>query len=203
MSEIVLVAKLREDLGKGPSRKMRVQGELPAVVYAKNQETLSISICPKQTVKAFLGPLRRNILVQLQIQGSKPINKTVMLKDRQLHPIKREPIHIDFVEVDPSKPVVVSVPLRLVGKSEAVTLGGKLEQVLNKINVKCLPAIIPQNIEIDLSTIGLGSTHAEDVVLPKGLELAEKAKKLVVLTVKKPRGSTAKEEDKDKKAAKK
>ena len=202
MSEIVLVAKLRENSGKGPSRKMRMQGEIPAVVYAKNQETLSISICPKQTAKAFLGPLRRNILVQLQVQGTKPVNKTVMLKDRQLHPIKREPIHVDFVEVDPSKPVVVCVPLKLVGKSEAVTMGGKMEQVLNKIHVRCLPNIVPQNIEIDLSTIGLGSTHAENVVLPQGLELAEKAKKVVVLTIKKPRGSTAKEEEKDKKAKK-
>ena len=199
MSENILVAKLREQSGKGPARKLRVQGELPAVVYAKDQQTLSVSICPKETVKLFLGPLRRNVLVNLKIEGPKPANKLVMMKDRQLHPTKREPIHIDFVEVDLKKPVIVSVPVKLFGKSESVTLGGKLEHVLHKMRVSCLPNQIPQSIDIDITSIAFGSTHAEDVKLPQGLTLAEKPK-VVVLTIKKPRGAT-KEEEKEKEKA--
>lgn len=188
----ILQAKKRDLLGKGPARRLRMNQELPAIVYAFDQETLPIIIDPRETTKALRGPLRRNVVITVEIAGDKKKSRAVMVKERQIHPLRRELIHVDFVEIDVKKPVVVSVPLKLSGKSESVVLGGKLDHVLQKMKISCLPAAIPEFIDIDISPLPFGSTHCEDITLPAGMKLAEKPR-VVILTIKKPRG--AKEEE--------
>lgn len=198
MTEHILSAKTRTLLGKGPSRRLRLNDELPAVVYARGKDTLSIIIDPRKTTKILKGPLRRNAVIKLDLENNKSIN--VMVKERQIHPTRRNLTHIDFVEVDLNKPVVVSVPVVLTGKSETVVLGGKLDHVLQKMKISCLPAQIPEVINADITDLPFGSTHAENIKLPEGLKCAEKPR-VVVLTIKKPRGA-AKEEEAAKEGAK-
>lgn len=200
MKENILSAKKREFLGKGPARRLRMNEELPAVVYSKGKDSIAIIISPRQTTKMLLGPFRRNIVINMEIEGDSQKSRAVMVKERQIHPVRRVLTHIDFVEIDTKKPVMVSVPLRLTGKSEAVTQGGKLDHVLAKMKVSCLADKIPEYINIDISDLSFGSTHTKDVPLPEGITLAEKPR-VVVLTIKKPRGA-AKEEEAAKEGAK-
>jgi large subunit ribosomal protein L25 len=194
MSEIILPASIRTETGKGPSRRARNKQELPAVLYVKGQPSTHLLVSPKIATKLLMGPLRRNTVINLSIDnGGKAVNKLVMVKERQIHQTRRELIHLDFVEVNAKTPVPVSVPVKLSGKSETVTLGGKLEHVLQKIRVACLPHQIPEFIEVDITSIGFGSTHAGDIKLPAGLSLVEKPNN-VLLTIKKPRGSSKDEE---------
>lgn len=191
MNENQLLAKKRLTTGKGPSRQLRLNEELPAVLYARGQETVPIIVGPRETTKILRGPLRKNTLIELSIDGEAK-KRMVMVKERQIHPTRRMLTHVDFVEVDLKKPVNVAVPIVLTGKSESVTLGGKLDHVLQKMRVSCLPSSVPENITIDVTDLPFGSTHTKDLVLPQGLKLAEKPR-VVVLTIKKPRGA-AKEE---------
>lgn len=193
MSENVLPAKIREKLGKGPARRLRMNDELPAVVYKKGKESLPIIVSPRITTKLLLGPFRRNVVINLQIEGDKEKNRLVMVKERQIHPVRRSLSHVDFVEIDAKVPVTVAVPLKLIGKSESVTLGGKLDHVLTKMKVSCLAAKIPEYIDVDISNLPFGSTHTKEIALPAGIELAEKPR-VVVLTIKKPRGAAKEEE---------
>lgn len=188
-----LVAKKREKLGKGPSRKLRLNDELPAVVYSKGKDALSIIIDPRKTTKILKGPLRRNTVIKLDLEN-KSLN--VMVKERQIHPTRRNLTHVDFVEVDLKEPVIVSVPVILSGKSETVTLGGKLDHVLMKMKISSLPDRIPESINVDITNLPFGSTHAENVSLPEGITNAEKPR-VVVLTIKKPRGAAKEEEGKE------
>jgi large subunit ribosomal protein L25 len=197
--ENFLAAQKRELLGKGPSRRLRMQEQLPAVVYSKGNESIPIIISPRQTTKMLLGPFRRNIVINLGIEGDSQKSRSVMVKERQIHPVRRALTHVDFVEIDIKNPVTVAVPIRLSGKSESVTLGGKLDHVLTKIKVSCLPSKIPEYLNVDVTDLPFGSTHTKDVVLPEGITLAEKPR-VVVLTIKKPRGA-AKEEEASKDAA--
>lgn len=190
MNEYQLKAKFRTETGKGPSRRLRIQEELPAVLYVKGKEAFSLVVCPRETTKILRGPLKRNAIIHLDIDGQK--KHMVMVKERQIHPTRRVLTHVDFVDVDLKKPVTVAVPVKLFGKSESVTLGGKLDHVLQKMRISCLPTKIPEFINIDVSQLPFGSTHTKDVPLPEGLSLAEKPR-VVVLTIKKPRGA-AKEE---------
>lgn len=193
MTENILQAKVRNKLGKGPSRQLRMNEELPAVIYKKGHDSLPIIVSPRQTTKLLLGPYRRNVVINLAIENDSQDSRLVMIKERQIHPVRRNLTHIDFVEIDANKPVMVAVPLRLTGKSEAVTMGGKLDHVLQKMKVSCLPANIPEFINVDITNLSFGSTHTKDVPLPEGLKLAEKPR-VVVLTIKKPRGAQKEEE---------
>lgn len=197
---IVLKASVREKVGKGPSRRARMSESLPAVVYGLGHKNMPIVVCPRETSKALKGPLRRNVLLNLEIEGDSQKNRIVMVKERQIHPVRRELIHVDFIEVDVKKPVVVSVPVKLFGKSESVVMGGKLDHVLQKMRISCLPSIVPEAIEVDISTLGFGSTHCADVPLPEGIALAEKPR-VVILTIKKPRGAAKEEGAEGEKAA--
>lgn len=191
MSENILSAKKRQETGKGPSRRLRMNEELPAVIYSRGQETLPVIVSPKEATKMLRGPLKRNVIIELAVEGEAK-RRTVMVKERQIHPIRRVLSHLDFVEVDLKKPVTVVVPVILTGKSESVTLGGKLDHVLQKMHISCLPTSIPENITIDVTDLPFGSLHTKEVSLPAGIALAEKPR-VVVLTIKKPRGA-AKEE---------
>jgi large subunit ribosomal protein L25 len=192
MSEDILVAKKRMKTGKGPSRRLRMQDELPAVLSSKGQDALPLIVSPKETTKILRGPLKRNAIINLAIEGEAK-ERTVMLKERQIHPTRRVLTHVDFVEVDLKKPVSISVPLTLSGKSESVVLGGKLDHVLQKLRISCLPANIPEFIDVDVTNLLFGSTHTKDINLPEGIKLAEKPR-VVVLTIKRPRGATKEEE---------
>lgn len=187
-----LVAKNRNEIGKGPSRRLRINEEIPAVLSAKGQDAIHLALCPRSATKILRGPLKRNAIIHLAIEGDAK-ERIVMVKERQIHPTRRSLSHLDFVEIDLKKPVIVSVPVQLSGKSESVVLGGKLDHVLQKMRVSCLPESIPEFINVDITDLPFGSTHTKDVALPEGLKLAEKPR-VVVLTIKKPRGAAKEEE---------
>lgn len=197
MSKVVenkLSASVRQELGKGPSRRLRSDKKIPAVLYTKGQPSLNLVVCPKEATRLLMGPLRRNTVINLALDnGGKVANKLVMVRERQIHQTRRDLIHADFVEVDAKVPVSVSVPVKLTGKSETVTTGGKMDHVLQKIRISCLPHQIPEIIEVDITHLPFGSMHASDVKLPEGATLVEKPNN-VVLTIKKPRGATKEEE---------
>jgi large subunit ribosomal protein L25 len=187
-----LVAKKRVEIGKGPSRRLRINDEIPAVLSAKGQDAIHLALCPRSATKILRGPLKRNAIIHLAIEGDAK-ERIVMVKERQIHPTRRALSHLDFVEIDLKKPVTVSVPVQLSGKSESVVLGGKLDHVLQKMRVNCLPESIPEFIDVNVTNLPFGSTHTKDVALPSGLKLAEKPR-VVVLTIKKPRGAAKEEE---------
>lgn len=186
---------LRGSTGKGPSHRLRHAGLLPAIVYGKEKEATAIAISPKETTKALQSPLRRNIMMHLHLQnenGTEVKSKTVMVRDIQIHPTKRSLTHIDFVEINIDEPVAVNVPLFLFGKSTSVVAGGKLDQIRQRILVNVLPTAIPEKIELDITDLPFGSTHASAVNLPAGVTLAD-APNTPVVTIKIPRAD--KEED--------
>lgn len=192
----VLKAYIRSSMGKGSCRRLRAAEQLPGVLYGLGQKTTPITVCPKETTKILRSPLRKNSVINFEIYDTNDkilFNKTVMVKERQINKTKRTLIHVDFVEIDRKKPVAVSIPIILTGKSEAVVQGGKLDHVLQKIRVNALPDKIPENISVDVSDLGFGSTYASDISLPEGLTLLEKSK-VVLLTIKRPRGAKETEE---------
>lgn len=186
-----LTAQKRLEIGKGPSRRLRVKHKLPAVLYGLDKQSIPLVICPKETSKILRSPLKRNTLINLHIEGDNN-NRHVMIKERQIHPTKRDLTHVDFIEVNLDKKVLVSVPVLLTGRSEAMIQGGKLDHVLQKMRIHCLPHKVPEAINVDVTNLSFGSTHTSNITLPEGASLAEKPN-VVVLTIKKPRG--AKEEE--------
>ncbi|MES2503467.1 MAG: 50S ribosomal protein L25 [Myxococcota bacterium] len=179
-----LIGSIRDSHGKGPARRLRQAGQIPGVVYGKGVQTLGVAIDPKVTSKMLLSPLKRNILIHLNLEGQS--QKTVMVRDLQIDPVRRNLTHIDFIEIDPKVPVKAMVPLNVFGKSQAVVAGGQLEQVHHLIPVNVLPAEIPVKLDLDITELDFGSTLASFLKLPQGVELAIDGSEPIV-TIKMPR----------------
>ena len=181
----LLKATVRANLGKGAARKSRKAGLLPAVVYSKESDCLSVEVSPRELTHILRRPLRRNALIELDVDGQGV--RHVMIRDIQKHPVRRDLMHIDFLQVDPAKNVIVEIPVAMQGRAKAVVAGGKLEQVRRNVTVSCLPTQIPAHIDLDVTDLKFGSTLAGDVTLPEGLSL-EDDPALPVITIRTARG---------------
>jgi large subunit ribosomal protein L25 len=192
MSNNVLKATVRANIGKGAARKSRKAGLLPAVVYSKAQESVSVELSPRELTHLLRLPLKRNALIDLDIEGQGV--RHVMIRDIQKHPVRRDLMHIDFLQIDPTQNVVVEVPISLSGRSASVASGGNLELVRRNVTIACLPGQIPAHIDLDITNLAFGSTFVSDITLPEGLSL-EDDPSIPVVTIRTSRGLIAEEEE--------
>jgi large subunit ribosomal protein L25 len=168
-----LLAKLRTQLGKEASRKLRQKGLVPAICYGPRTDPVPLTLDPKELMKTI--QIGENVLIDLMIQdGKKAAQKVVVVRDLQIDPIKDQYIHADLFEVVMDEEISVEVPIVLVGKPEGVKMGGVLEQITREITVECLPADIPQSIDVNVSHLNIGDTiHIGDIGLEMGKILVD------------------------------
>jgi len=179
MSDYKLKATKRETTGSAVE-KLRIDGNIPAVVYGKGKENLNLTVNKTEFNKVF-GKTGENTLIDLEIDGG---IKNVLAKEVQFHPVTDEPIHIDFYEVKMDEEIETEVPLKFVGESPAVKdLEGTLITNKTAVEVKCLPANIPHEIEIDISALATfeDSIHAKDIKLPAKVELLTDPEETIAL----------------------
>jgi large subunit ribosomal protein L25 len=184
MEERTLVAHRREGKGKEEARRLRHQGLIPAVVYGHREETIPITLDPKELFKILRAGAGERTLINLTIEGlqSGPVTKTVILKEKQVDPVKRTVLHADLYTVAMDEKIDVSIPVHIVGKSQGVELGGVLEQVLREIEVECLPGDIPPGIDVDVSALDIGdSIHVSDIALEKAKILVDPEQTIVTV----------------------
>ena len=176
MSE-VLSGKIREKTGKVATKEVRRNGEIPAVLYGL-KDNLSFSVCP-DNLKDILTAKGQNALIDLNLEGNK--KRKVILKEFQSHPLKERWVHVDFLEVDVTKVVKVSVDVNLVGKSAGEKMGGLINLVLKSLQVECLPVDIPQSVDLDVTAVELGQVlHVSDLGLPDKVKILNQPNEVVV-----------------------
>ena len=171
-TNVILTARPRTELGKGPARRLRRQGLLPAVFYGRRQEPRPLTVDSKDLKTMFSGSGTRSLIrLRIEEDGS-TTEKMVMLKDHQIDPIKRSLVHADFYEVDLTRQIEIEVPLILKGKPVGVEKGGLLQQIRHDLLVSALPQTLPDRIEVDVRHLDMGdSVHIEEVGTPEGVSL--------------------------------
>ena len=166
---IEINATIRNDLGKGASRRLRRSGQVPGIIYG-GAEPQSINIEHRELWKAQSDEAFYASVLNLIVDG-KP--QAVVIKDMQRHPAKPLDMHVDFQRTDSSAPIVVDVPLHYINGeiSPAVKLqGGSIQVVAQTLKVRCLPANLPAFITVDLANVNAGQIlHISDVQLPEGV----------------------------------
>lgn len=168
MDIIKVEASVRNDSGKGPAKRLRREGQIPAVAYGKDLKALPVAVSPKALTEILKSQLGQNTVVELGIGSDKKV--TAMLRDFTVHPITRELLHADFVAIKLDQPVDVEVPFECRGKPAGVVLGGILRQVYRRLPVRCLPEKIPTVIETDVSHLNLGDhVKVSELKLPDGV----------------------------------
>lgn len=179
MADVALNVGARTERGKGPSRRLRAAGKVPAVVYGRGLEPLALVVDARELRAAVHGPKGVHALIDLKIDGGE--TKVVLLKELVRDFITTAYRHVDFMEVDVTKPVEVEVPIHLVGHAAGLVHGGIQDVQLREVEVRCLPTAIPDHIALDISPLDLGDTfHVSDLVAPAGVEILSDPHQTVV-----------------------
>lgn len=183
MAQSQLKVAPRAGVGKGGARALRREGLVPGVVYGKGMASCTVSVDPKELKQAIATAAGWNTLITLQ--GDGPFDgKVVILKDVQVHPLRREPVHYDFQAVDLQKKVSVMVPVHAIGKSKGEKNGGQLQIIRHELEVVCLPDNIPTSIDIEVAALNIGDVvHINDITFPAGVEAAPHEVNFTVITV--------------------
>ncbi len=160
----------RTGLGKGAARRIRREGNIPAVLYGLGSST-PVSVNRKEMVHILNTGAGASSLLSIKLDGTGD-EKLAIIRDFQKDPVKNLIIHADFLEVATDKPIHVTVPVVLSeGDIKGVKEGGILQQPMRELAVECLPLNIPENILVDVSNLGVGETiHLGDVRLPDGVK---------------------------------
>jgi len=187
--KIEISATSRKAQGTGASRRLRKTGRVPGIVYG-NTEPVMIDLDHNNLYHALRKEAFHASILTLYHEGKK---EQVLLRDFQMHPFRQQVMHIDFERVFADKKIHMKVPLHFTNADLApgVKSGGVISHVLSDLTIACLPAALPEYIEVDLSELALGhSIHVSDVKLPKGLEIAGHHHAAdAVVTVQVPRGA--------------
>lgn len=172
MSEaIVLSAVARKDVGKGASRRLRHADLVPAIIYGGEAEPVQVTLEGKAVRKALEAEAFYSQILTLEVDGAA---QQVILKDLQRHPAKEFAMHMDFLRVDATHAITTHLPLHFINEEvcAGVKAGGAISHTRVEVEVKCLPADLPEFIEVDMTSVELGGhIHLSDLTLPAGVEL--------------------------------
>jgi len=151
MKTIAISGSPRENVGKRDAKELRYEGKVPAVLYGgQTQQHLAVVIADLRDV-IYTPEVN---FVEIDVNGTKT---KAIVKDTQFHPLTDVLMHIDFLQLFDEKEIVMEIPVKLTGTSPGVKMGGKLIQKLRKLRVKALPASMPQNVEVSLEKLEVGS----------------------------------------------
>jgi len=184
MQSIEILASKREALGKTATKSLRVNGNVPSVLYG-GKETVHFYASEKELNKIVFTP---NVyIVKLKVDKAE---YNAVIQDIQFHPVTDRILHADFLQVFDDKPVTIEIPVKLEGLAEGVKAGGKLQLEQRKLTVKGLSKHLPDELTINISNLGLGKSIQVGTLSYPELELLN-AKNSVVVSVKLTRAARA------------
>jgi large subunit ribosomal protein L25 len=169
-----LVAELREDQGKGASRRLRRSGKVPAILYGGREEPRALALDHTKLIQMLDNERFYSTLLSLKVGSEK---QAAVLKDLQRHPYKNQVVHIDFQRVRDDEKIRMRIPLHFVNEAGSIGVkqqGGVVSHLRNDVEVLCLPKDLPEYVEVDLQELGRGQIiHLSELKLPEGVELPE------------------------------
>ena len=166
---ITVNAVVREDQGKGASRRLRKEEKVPSIIYGGTKEPLMISLNIHEITHLLEDENTFTSVLDLVVGKSKD---SVVIKDIQRHPAKNTVFHVDFLRVDAKHALVTTTPLHFIGmeENEAIRLGNMLNQFVVSIEISCLPQDLPHGINVDVTNLELGEhLTLTDLILPEGV----------------------------------
>lgn len=172
MASMVVEAEPRSSFGKGPNRRLRASGKMPAILYGAAKEAVALAVDPKEVVGIIRSHGGVNTIFELTVKGVKG-KENVMIKDYQLEPVNHDLLHADLVRIAMDKEMFLSVTVELTGVAEGVkTGGGMLDFVTRSVEVSCLPKDIPETIVADVTALEIGDyIRVSDLEVPEGVNL--------------------------------
>ena len=168
----VLEAALRDNVGKGASRRLRrLENQVPGIIYGGTEPPVNITLDHNDLWHHLENEAFFSHIITVNVDGK---GQDCLLKDLQRHPAKAIVLHADFLRVDKNQPVTVHVPLHFINEESCYGVkmeSGRISHTASDIEVRCLPGDLPEYIEVDMEEAKLGDViHLSDVTLPNGVE---------------------------------
>jgi large subunit ribosomal protein L25 len=195
MSEQIKInAELRQDVGKGASRRLRRAGTaIPAIMYGGEKQPVNITLNVNQLGKAMQNEAFYSQVLHVLVGD---VAEQAVVRDLQRHPASGKVMHVDFLRVQADQLLQVRVPIHFVNEDKCVGVrqsGGSIEHNLTEVELACLPADLPEFIAVDVAELDVGkSIHLSDLVLPAGVTVVALAQGAdhdqSVVSVRAPRG---------------
>tara|TARA_B110000908_G_scaffold169159_1_gene225671 strand:- start:777 stop:1445 length:669 start_codon:yes stop_codon:yes gene_type:complete len=171
-NDFQLDAKARNDIGKGASRRLRrLSNELPGIIYGGKNPPQKITLSHKELDKALQNEAFYSHIITLSVEGK---TEEVILKDLQRHPAKPVILHADFLRISKTQKFTTRVPIHFINEDVCIGVkvgGGNITRSMTELDILCLPADLPEYIEVDVAEVEIGHiVHISDINLPKGVE---------------------------------
>lgn len=181
MAEVTLEVTRREVTGKEVAKKLRRDGKIPAVVYGGHREPVAITVDRKSVSELIQKSEHGMRSVFLLKMADSDQQRHAMIKDLTINPISRKMTHIDFVRVVMDELVRTTVPVRIVGTAIGVKEGGLLDFQVRDLHVECLPNVIPDSIDVDVTALAHHDyVRVKDLKLPEGVKVLDDPERVVV-----------------------
>ena len=172
--EFNLIAEMRDDQGKGASRRLRRQGKVPAIIYGAGREPRSLMFDHNKVLQQLEDPSFYSSILNIKV-GDK--SRAAIVKDIQRHPAKRRILHIDLQRIVEDEKIKMQIPINYLGEEEAVGVklgGGTVTKLMTELEISCLPKDLPEFLEVDISELELDQMlNVSDIKLPEGTEITE------------------------------
>ena len=172
--EFNLIAEMRDDQGKGASRRLRRQGKVPAIIYGAGREPRSLMFDHNKVIQQLEDPSFYSSILNIKV-GDK--SRAAIVKDIQRHPAKRRILHIDLQRIVEDEKIKMQIPIHYLGEEEAVGVklgGGTVSKLMTELEITCLPKDLPEFLEVDISELELDQMlNVSDINLPEGTEISE------------------------------
>ena len=172
--EFNLIAEMRDDQGKGASRRLRRQGKVPAIIYGAGREPRSLMFDRNKVLQQLEDPSFYSSILNIKV-GDK--SRAAIVKDIQRHPAKRRILHIDLQRIVEDEKIKMQIPIHYLGEEEAVGVklgGGTVSKLMTELEISCLPKDLPEFLEVDISELELDQMlNVSDINLPEGTEISE------------------------------
>jgi large subunit ribosomal protein L25 len=181
MAELKLQATRRDETGKGAARRSRAAGRVPAVLYGRGMDPVSLEVDRRDFVTALKTDAGMNVLLDIEVDGT---NTLALTRELQRDPVRGNLLHADFVKVDRTQAIEVEVPVHVVGEAPGAKEGGILENPLFSVHVRTLPGNVPEAVEADVSELNIGdSLRVADVRAPADVEILNDGETVVASIV--------------------
>jgi len=167
-----LIAELREDQGKGASRRLRRQGLVPAIIYGAGRPPRSLSFDHNKVLLKLENESFYSSILNIKVRDK---NQAAILKDLQRHPAKNQIMHMDFQRIVEDEAIRMNVPLHFIGEDVAPGVkegGGSVSHLMTDVEVVCLPRYLPEYLDVDVTNLELDAILSiSDIELPEGVEI--------------------------------
>lgn len=172
-------AESRKTVKKSELSKLRKDGFIPAVIYGQGTEPLSVTLTKAEFMKIYKKTIGELVFYEVAVSGKE---YHTLLKERQIHPVTREILHVDFMVVPPHQMIDVEVPLKFIGTPIGAKTGGFIDVVHRTLKIQCMEENLPEDIEVDISSLEVGEAlHVHQ--LPKGNWVVKEHQDTVLVTI--------------------